>query len=308
MHTNSVMRISAIYNGFSFTKCVILILTSYSSILTNVSAIQSTLDIETNPISPISLSMMTSNNNNNTNNNMQTPKTQEQMAEGQSPPLSTSFSFNPDMPLTIPLVDGYYNGTRVFFIHTETSDKNMADMMTEMINFPTLYVPELTEGIGEENLSKVYVFTNGVPGSGPYGGGPFMFQIDIFDSIPGQENYTHLRAPYLVTWNDNATARILTSVEDIVNARENGEVTIQRADNIVVNAPILAWSVPEDSISGGDSNSIKIGSNSNNQTADANKTSTTVDKIFLSMPNFEGQVIHIDADHYMARIKLNPIK
>ncbi|HKG90080.1 MAG TPA: hypothetical protein VKA95_17335, partial [Nitrososphaeraceae archaeon] len=58
---------------------------------------------------------------------------------------SSLFSFNPDVPITIPMIDGYYNGTKVFFIHTEVSDKSMADMMIKMVNFPTLYVPELAK-------------------------------------------------------------------------------------------------------------------------------------------------------------------
>ena len=48
---------------------------------------------------------------------------------------SSSFSFNPDVPILVPLVEGYYNGTKVYFIHTETSEKSMSDMMTKMIRF-----------------------------------------------------------------------------------------------------------------------------------------------------------------------------
>jgi hypothetical protein len=67
---------------------------------------------------------------------------------------SSSFSFNTDVPILIPLIDGYYNGTRVYFIHTETSEKSMSDMMTNMINFPTLYVPQLSSMIPEKNMSS----------------------------------------------------------------------------------------------------------------------------------------------------------
>ncbi|MGI0043910.1 MAG: DUF7482 domain-containing protein, partial [Nitrososphaeraceae archaeon] len=125
----------------------------------------------------LNTSMLRMNENSNAMNG-------SNQSTGQS--TSFSFSFNTDAPILIPLVDGYYNGTKVYFIHTETSDKSMSDMMTRMINFPTLYVPQLSSMIPEENMSKVYVFTNGISGSGPYGGGPFMFQIDVFDSIPIQ--------------------------------------------------------------------------------------------------------------------------
>ena len=188
--------------------------------------------------------------------------------------------FNPDAPITIPLIDGYYNGNKVFFIHTEVSDEKMADMMTMMINFPTLHVPQLAN-VSDTNIGKIYVFTNGVPGSGPYGGGPFMFQIDVFDSIPGQTNYSNFRTPYLVTWNDNATSRILTSEEEILQAEANGELTIKNS-SIVVNVPIIAWT------------------DNNGQ----NQTTSTIDRPFESMPGFSGQVIHVDTDNYVTRLEL----
>jgi hypothetical protein len=198
---------------------------------------------------------------------------------------SSSFSFNSNVPILVPLVEGYYNGTRVYFIHTETSEKSMSDMMTNMINFPTLYVPQLSSVIPEENMSKVYIFTNGIPGSGPYGGGPFMFQIDIFDSIPLQiDRYSQYRVPYLVTWNDNAPARVLTSEEAILQAEKNRELTIQRSE-VVVNAPIIAW----------------------NGTDGKPKILPNIDNIFLSIPGSSGEVIYTNTDEYVSRIKLNPL-
>ena len=189
--------------------------------------------------------------------------------------------FNPDAPITIPLIDGYYNGNKVFFIHTEVSDKQMADMMTMMINFPTLHVPQLANVSDPTNLGKVYVFTNGVNGSGPYGGGPFMFQIDVFESVPGQTNYSNLRTPHLVTWNDDATARILTSEEEILEAEANGELTIKNTGSII-NVPIIAWT------------------DENGQ----NQEASTIDRPFESMPGFDGKVIHVDTDNYVLRLKL----
>lgn len=199
-----------------------------------------------------------------------------------SPMMTASMQpFNPDAPITIPLIDGYYNGNKVFFVHTEVSDKKMANMMTMMINFPTLHAPQLTN-ISETNLGKVYVFTNGVPGSGPYGGGPFMFQIDVFDSVPSQANYSNLRTPYVVTWNEDATARVLTSEEEILQAGANGELTIENTGS-VVNAPIIAWTDEKGQ----------------------NQTVSTIDRPFESMSSFDGQVLHADTDNYVLRLKLH---
>jgi len=201
-------------------------------------------------------------------------------SEMRQKPMMSDMSFNVNAPITIPMIDGYYNGERVFFVHTEVSDKAMAEMMTWMINFPTLHTSEL-KNIPEDDMSKVYVFTNGIAGSEPYGGGPFMFQIDVFDSIPGQTGYSQFRVPHLVTWNDDSTPRVLTSIEEILEAESNGELTIQKTDN-VVNAPMIVWK------SGG-----------------MEQKASMVQRMFESMPGVDGEIINVDVDNYLVMMKLH---
>ncbi|MCH8834168.1 MAG: hypothetical protein IIA81_07820 [Thaumarchaeota archaeon] len=201
-------------------------------------------------------------------------------SEMRQKPMMSDMSFNVNAPITIPMIDGYYNGERVFFVHTEVSDKAMAEMMTWMINFPTLHTSEL-KNIPEDDMSKVYVFTNGIAGSEPYGGGPFMFQIDVFDSIPGQMGYSQFRVPHLVTWNDDSTPRVLTSIEEILEAESNGELTIQKTDN-VVNAPMIVWK------SGG-----------------MEQKASMVQRMFESMPGVDGEIINVDVDNYLVMMKLH---
>jgi hypothetical protein len=43
-----------------------------------------------------------------------------------------------------------------------------------------------------------------------------------------------------VKWNDNATARELKSVEEVIAAQKNGELTITET-NIIVNSPPIKW-------------------------------------------------------------------
>ena len=171
---------------------------------------------------------------------MDDPDMMKQMQEMMDDSMSKQMQFSVDAPITMPLIDGYYNGEKVYFVHTEVSDSDIADMLGMMVNFPTLYVPELTN-VTPDDLGKVYIFTNGIPGSGPYGGGPFFFQIDIFDTIPGQEGYGQLRTPYLVTWSENASPRLLTSMEDLLEAETSEELSIEKTD-LVVNAPMISWS------------------------------------------------------------------
>jgi len=197
--------------------------------------------------------------------------------------MMSSMQFNTGAPLTIPMIDGYYNGEKVYFIHTEISDKDIADMMSTMVNFPTLYVPDLDD-ISPDDLGKVYIFTNGITGSGPYGGGPFFFQIDIFDSVPGMNEYHQFRVPQLVTWNEDSNPILLTSIQDLFEAEANGELSIE-STNFVVNAPIIVWT-----------------SDGTTQTA------SMIQNMFESMSGVEGELTFVDKNNYVAIFKLHSEK
>ena len=133
-----------------------------------------------------------------------------------------------------PPVEGLYQGKKVLFIHTEASDPQVAQMLTRMMGPKVLVVPSLAT-IPQDLLADVYVFTNGVKG-----GGPFGFQVDVFDAVPGDVRYTPLRRINLVIWKDGARPRVLGSVEQILEAARNGQLTVGRP-GVVVNMPIIAW-------------------------------------------------------------------
>lgn len=134
-----------------------------------------------------------------------------------------------------PLVRGFYEGGEMLFVHTEASDEGVAEMLTEMMAGPlVVLVPELAQA-PEALLAQVYVFTNGVEGAGPFG-----FQPDIFDSVPGDAEYRPLRAVNLVSWEEGASPRELRSLEELQAAEAAGELTTTQA-GIVVNMPVLVW-------------------------------------------------------------------
>jgi len=201
-------------------------------------------------------------------------------SEMMSGTMMSGMQFNVDAPITMPLIDGYYNGEKVFFVHTEVSDKDISEMLTMMVNFPTLHVSAL-KNISPDDLATVYIFTNGIPGSGPYGGGPFFFQIDIFDAVPGQNAYSQFRSPHLVTWSENSSPRLLTSVEDLLEAEANGEVTIEKTD-LVVNAPMIVWRSDDGK----------------------EQTASLIQNMFESMPGVDGEVVNVDVNNYIATFKL----
>jgi len=161
-------------------------------------------------------------------------------------PSSQSLTDKPQ--LSMPVINAYYNGQEIWFMHTEVSDAQMAQRLSAMVGsnnamgmMATMHVPRLAE-VPKKKAGKLYVFTNGVKQEGvrPWGGGPFGYQIDVFDSIPGHNEYTPLRNPYLVTWNENTAPSILKSVDEILVAENMGELTITQSD-VIVNAPIVRW-------------------------------------------------------------------
>ena len=134
----------------------------------------------------------------------------------------------------VPPVRGLYKGGELFFIHTEASDPEVANLLTMMMGPEVLLLPSLTQ-VPDSVLANVYVFTNGVTG-----GGPFGFQPDVFDSVPGDSGYSPLRSINLITWEEGATPRELGSLEEINASESEGDVTIKRP-GIVVNMPMLTW-------------------------------------------------------------------
>jgi hypothetical protein len=133
-----------------------------------------------------------------------------------------------------PSVGGFYGGQQIQFIHTEASDPGVEDMLTRMMGAKVVLVPSLGQ-IPSPLLGDVFVFTNGVNGGGPMG-----FQPDVFSSVPGDVDYTPLRAINLVTWKQSANAIELKSSSEIRDAVSKGQLELTRP-GIVVNMPIISW-------------------------------------------------------------------
>jgi hypothetical protein len=137
-------------------------------------------------------------------------------------------------PAGVPPVNGYLDGEKIRFIHTEASDPQVAELLTKMMGSPVLVVPSLAQA-PESMTAKVYVFKNGIRGEGPFG-----FQPDVFDSSPGSKSYTPLRTIALVTWKDENKARQLKSAAEVAEAILKGELAIEQP-GVVVNMPLLTW-------------------------------------------------------------------
>ena len=135
---------------------------------------------------------------------------------------------------SVPAGKAYAEGKEIYFSHTETSDADIAAMLTDMMKSPVLYVPALAQ-VPAEALADVYVFENGLKGMGPLG-----FQPDVFNNPPGTDGYSPLRQIILVTWKDEAKTRELKSVAEISTAETAGEISTT-IPGVVVNMPFMVW-------------------------------------------------------------------
>ncbi|MCV0392080.1 MAG: hypothetical protein K5790_02170 [Nitrosopumilus sp.] len=139
-----------------------------------------------------------------------------------------------NVPATIPMHHGYYNGEDVFFIITDSSDPTHADIITKNQGWQVELAP-LLKNAPKSALSKTFMFTNGVEGDGVHG-----YQSEVFTSTPAQaEKYSALTSHVHVTWNEGTTPRVLDSEEMIMDAAES-EVTLTPVD-VVLNMPQIVW-------------------------------------------------------------------
>ena len=165
-------------------------------------------------------------------------------SQGMSSSIPTSKMQNltsTSVPIKIPLTKGLYDGKDVLFTTTEVSDSKLASVLSKESNFNVTYAPALSK-TPSEALGTIFVFENGVNGTGAMG-----FQSDVFDSIPGDADYTPLWKVSMVQWKANNTAAgnatqpsILGSDDDIAAAASKGQVTVTPTD-IVRNCPIIQW-------------------------------------------------------------------
>lgn len=140
-----------------------------------------------------------------------------------------------NVPATIPLHHGYYDGGDVYFIITDSSDPTHADLITKNQGWKVELAP-LLKNAPKDALSKTYMFTNGVQGMGIHG-----FQDEVFTSTPAQaEVYSALTSHVHVTWNNGATPRILDSEKMIMSAADKKEITLTEV-SVVLNMPQIVW-------------------------------------------------------------------
>ena len=81
--------------------------------------------------------------------------------------------------------------------------------------------------------SDLYVFTNGIEGTGPMG-----FQASIGSTNVGDEFYSPLWRIQAATWKDSSSADFLTTANGITSAGTKGYITTEVA-GVIVNCPFV---------------------------------------------------------------------
>jgi hypothetical protein len=166
-----------------------------------------------------------------------------------SSPITTNNTINTQTKIThsttnsisLLLAKGYVDRNIAFFVATDASDKGTAASITKNPGFKVNFAPALAF-VPESARQQGYQFINGVRGEISFG-----FQLPVASAVPGDKNYSPLVQMNFVKWNSNnnnnsstptMVARELKSVNDIMTAQKNNELTIAKT-NIVINSPAV---------------------------------------------------------------------
>jgi hypothetical protein len=135
-----------------------------------------------------------------------------------------------DMTVTFKLHE-CFPGSR--YIITDTSIVPMAPMMSIPASPPSL------ELVASRATDKIWVFGNGIPGSGVMG-----FQPAIFGNKAGEPIWSPFWDHFTVVWNDESQARLLRSAAEVQAAIDAGELELfngvpdSHPEGFVVNCPV----------------------------------------------------------------------
>lgn len=137
----------------------------------------------------------------------------------------------------IPLQKAYENGSEIYFIVTDASDKQTADMFTNITEFKVNFAPILAK-TPESARSQVYIFKNGIQG----GSRPLGLQTMVTNTNPEEKGYSPLYQLNFVEWSsdDSITTKELRSVQEIMDANQSGQISINQT-NIVIDFPAVKW-------------------------------------------------------------------
>ncbi len=139
-----------------------------------------------------------------------------------------------NIPVTIPMRDGFYAKGNVSYIITDSSNKTIADKIAQKENWNVNFAPKLRWS-PSSSQDSIYIFTNGIKGNGIYG-----FQGEVFGTSPGQNGYTPLSNVITATWKTGQKPVVLESTDDILKAEKDSRLKLMKTD-VTLNVPQIIW-------------------------------------------------------------------
>ncbi|MBI5698150.1 MAG: hypothetical protein HZC29_06680 [Thaumarchaeota archaeon] len=119
------------------------------------------------------------------------------------------------------------DGSTIYYIATDASAPDVAEMLG------VIHVEKIGKTLVSSAASDLYVFTNGITGTGPAG-----FQASIGSTDAGDEFYSPFWRIQMATWTDAETAPFLTTTAEITEAASNDELTTTLG-GFIVNCPFI---------------------------------------------------------------------
>jgi len=150
------------------------------------------------------------------------------------PPGSVLKLSRANVPIDIPMKQGFVNGNPIFYINTDISDQKLAGLLTNSSGFRVNYAPLIAQA-PSDGVAQFYVFKNGIKGNGTLG-----FQPTVGNAQPGQANYSPLWKINIVEWKNGITPTQLKSEKEVLDAKGRGDLTVT-STNVVANCPFIQW-------------------------------------------------------------------
>ena len=150
-----------------------------------------------------------------------------------TPPRTGLDTVRPET-INLPLIQGWFDGRRAYYVTTDMSDAGMSGMTGAN------YVPRLANALPPEprvpgapsSTDRIYKFPNAE-------------QASVLPSAPeplGPGNASNAYSPLWqivnVTWNRGVTPVLLRSEREVLEAEDVGRVTLE-ITRIVVNCPVV---------------------------------------------------------------------
>jgi hypothetical protein len=119
------------------------------------------------------------------------------------------------------------DGTTIYYIATDASNQDAANALG------VLFVNKTGPVTLSSASSDLWVFTNGIKGTGPMG-----YQASITSSNVGDTQYSPIWRINTVTWKDPSTAKFLTTASEIASFA-TADILSTEIAGFVVNCPFV---------------------------------------------------------------------